>query len=210
MVLNAACPRCPAPVAESESGWSCASHGPTPLLWRAAEASYESFGEHLRRAASFPTYLPWPLAAGWQVTDFGVVVDGREPLATVASASGWSTVDGPVELTIVSEEPGTGLGARCAGTIHSDPGAEIGSTAASLKVRVDGQQVRLWPLSTVAAADTLDRGVAAGEAHGRWLWLVVNPASALLLLREDWSIADVSSMGAPLLELPFGGPPTSW
>lgn len=180
-----------------------------PVLWRAADASYDSFGEHLRRADGFPTYLPWPLASGWQVTDFGVVLDDPGPVATVTSVTGVSPVDGPVEVTIVSEEAGTGLGSRCAGTVHSDPGAEIGNAAASLRIRVDGQQVPLWSLS-MPESDTLDRAVAAGEAHGRWLWLVVSPASALLLLREDWSVADVSGMGAPLLELPFGGPLTSW
>lgn len=180
-----------------------------PPLWRAVEASYDNFADHLGRADGFPTYLPWPLATGWQVTDFGVVVDDRAAMATVASVAGISPVDGPVEVIMISEEPGTGLGSRCAGTVHSDPGAEIGATASVLKVRVDGQQVPLWPLS-LPGADTLDRAAAAGEARGRWLWLVVNPASALLMLREEWSMADVSGMGAPLLEVPFGGPFASW
>ncbi|QIX28803.1 hypothetical protein ncot_14345 [Nocardioides sp. JQ2195] len=179
-------------------------------MWRAAEASYDSFGEHLRRAGGFPTYLPWPMASGWQVTDFGVVVGGTGAVATVASVAGVSPLDGPVEVTMVSEEPATGLGSRCAGTVHSDPGAEIGAEAPSMRVRVDGQVVPLWLLPMSGDDAVRDRAVAAGEAHGRWLWLVVTPASALLLLREDWLVADVSGVGAPLLELPFGGPRASW
>lgn len=181
-----------------------------PPLWRATVASYDSFSEHLRRAESFPTYLPWPMASGWQVTGFGVVAGRSGPVATAVSVSGMSPLDGPVEVTVVSEEPGTGLGARCAGTVHSDPGAEIGQETPSLKLRVDGQQAPLWLLSTPTRRDSTDRGVAAGEARGRWLWLVVNPASALLLLREEWAIADVSGVGPPLLEMPFGGPRPAW
>lgn len=181
-----------------------------PPLWRVTEASYDSFGELLQRAAGFPTYLPWPMASGWQLTDFGVVVGAPGPVATVTSVSGMSPVDGPVEVTLISEEPGTGLGSRCAGTVHSDPGAEIGEQAPSFKVRVDGQLAPLWLLSSTVDDTSTDRGVAAGEARGRWLWLVVTPASALLLLREEWAIADVSGVGASLLEMPYGGPRAAW
>lgn len=197
-------------MAETDTGWSCASHGSVPPLWRAAEASYDGFTEHLRRAGEFPTYLPRPLGLGWQVTDFGVVTGVAGVLATVVSFAGVTAQDGPVEVTVVSEEPGTGLGARCAGTVHSDPGAEIGGEAPSLRVRLDSQQVWLWPVSTAGRSESTDRAVAAGEAHGRWLWLVLRPASALFLLRSDWALADVSCVGAPLLEVPFGGPPQSW
>ena len=51
-----------------------------------------------------------------------------------------------------------------------------------------------------------DRSVVAGEAHGRWLWIVLRPASAILLLRDDWILRDVSAVGPPLVEMPFGGP----
>ena len=52
----------------------------------------------------------------------------------------------------------------------------------------------------------LDRSVFAGEAGGRWLWVVLRPASAMLLLRDDWILRDVSGIGPPLVEMPFGGP----
>ena len=50
----------------------------------------------------------------------------------------------------------------------------------------------------------------AGEAAGRWLWIVLRPASAMLLLRDDWILRDVSGVGPPLLEMPFGGQRPVW
>ena len=44
----------------------------------------------------------------------------------------------------------------------------------------------------------------------RWLWLVLRPASAMLLLRDDWILRDASQSGPHLVELPFGGPAPAW
>jgi hypothetical protein len=52
--------------------------------------------------------------------------------------------------------------------------------------------------------------VVAGEAAGRWLWIVMRPASAMLLLRDDWILRDVSGVGPPLVEMPFAGPRPPW
>jgi hypothetical protein len=74
--------------------------------------------------------------------------------------------------------------------------------------------VPLWPVSIVSPTPDdvveLDRAVFAGEADGRWLWMVLRPASAMLLLRDDWILRDVSGLGMPLVEMPFGGPRPSW
>ncbi len=56
----------------------------------------------------------------------------------------------------------------------------------------------------------LARAVFAGEADGRWLWLVMRPASAALLLHDDWLLADVTGFGPEALEMPFGGPRPTW
>ena len=219
---TAGCPRCPAPVVlgsagdgGSETVWSCPEHGPVPPLWRPEEASYEAFVEHLAVSSSpvrrFPTLLPWPLGPGWSVTDFAAV--GQHPeqaRATMTCCSGTSALDGPVDVLIVSEEAGTGLGARCAGVDHPDPGAEVGVGAPTVKVRIDSQQVPLWPVSTSGMPGEWDRSVLAGEAHGRWLWLVLRPASAVLLLRDDWILRDVSGLGPSLVEMSFGGPRPPW
>lgn len=210
MSLTAGCPRCSGPVTEEAGGWSCADHGAVPPLWRPSDATYDAFGEHLSAAAGFPTYLPWPLSPGWHVTDFGVVGEPGSPRATVTAVSGTSPLDGIVEVLLVSEEPGTGLGARCAGTVHSDPGTQIAGTPPTARVRVGSQGIPLWPISTSDADTTLDRSVFAGEASGRWLWVVLRPASAMLLLADEWILADVSEFGAELLETPFGGHPPSW
>lgn len=212
MSLAAGCPRCPTPVARigDGGGWACPDHGPVRPLWRPEEVSYDGFVAHLDRAGSFPTYLPWPLSPGWQVTDFAVVADDRGATASLTAVSGPSELDGPVDVLLVAEEAGVGLGARCAGTAGEDPGIDLGDGPASARLRIGSQSVPLWPLSTSDHAGEWDRSVVVGEAAGRWLWLVLRPASAMLLLQDEWQLRDVSGLGMALVELPFGGPRASW
>ena len=212
--LEPGCPRCATPIAPAdpdagESAWSCPEHGAVAALWRPAEASYDGFAELLGLSDDFPVYLPWPLSPGWSVTDFAVVGGPARPRATMTCCSGTSELDGPVDVIVVAEEPGTGLGARIAGTRHTDPGADVDGPPA-VQVRIGSQVVRLWPVSTSADSGEWDRSVVAGEAGGRWLWLVLRPASAMLLLRDDWILRDASGVGPPLVELPFGGPRAQW
>jgi hypothetical protein len=77
-------------------------------------------------------------------------------------------------------------------------------------VRINTQSVPLWAVSTASDVSELDRSVVAGEAGGRWLWVVLRPASAMLLLRDEWILRDVSGMGPALVEIPFGGPRPTW
>ncbi|MGC4111215.1 MAG: hypothetical protein QM747_12485 [Nocardioides sp.] len=202
MSLRTECPRCPSPLDDA----TCPVHGPMPVLRRPDVASYESFAEALGAAGELPTYLPWPMSPGWAVTDFAVV-DGR---GTMTCCSGTSALDGPVDVLVVSEESGTGLGARCAGMPHLDPGREIGVGSPMVRVRIGSQSVPLWSVSTADAEGELDRSVVAGEAGGRWLWVVLRPASAMLLLRDEWILRDVSAIGAPLVEMAFSGPGPLW
>lgn len=175
-----------------------------PALWRPSTVAYEEFTAHLDAAEGFPTYLPWPLGAEWRVTDFGVV-PGR---ASYTCVSGPSALDGPVDVLVVSEEAGVGVGGRWAG-VDEDPGLAIGDGPPAVRVRLDGRSVPLWPVST--GDGEMDRSVLAGEGSGRWLWLVLRPASALLMLvGGDWLLRDVSDLGPALVELPFGGPPATW
>ena len=67
---------------------------------------------------------------------------------------------------MVSEEPGVGLGARCAGLVRTDPGAEIGDGPPHAKVRIDGHPIPLWSVLTSDADVDFDRSVFAGEARG--------------------------------------------
>ena len=211
MTLAPGCPRCPSSVSDEGGTWRCADHGTVAPLWRPATADYVSFTEHLNRSADVPSLMPWPLAPGWTVTDFGfVAAEGHEARASFVACAGPSDADGVVELTVVSEEPGVGLGARIAGAPRTDPGADIGEGPPHVKVRIDGHPVSLWAVSTSDSDDEFDRYVMLGEAVGRWLWLVLRPASAMLLMRDEWILRDVSEIGAPLIELTFGGPPPVW
>ncbi|CUR60927.1 conserved hypothetical protein [metagenome] len=210
MALLAGCPRCTAPVFERGSGWACGDHGPITPLWRPAEASYDDFGELLGRSRDFPLYLPWPMSPGWSVTDFGIVGAPGRVRASVTCCSGASELDGPVDVFVITEEAGTGLGARCASTVHTDPGNEVGDGPPPVRIRIGSQSVPLWLVSTSAADDRFDRSVFAGEAGGRWLWIVLRPASAMLLLRDEWILRDASGIGPEMLELTFGGNPPAW
>ncbi|EON24734.1 MULTISPECIES: DUF6758 family protein [Nocardioides] len=209
-MLRPGCPRCGLPLTETDASWACPEHGPTPPLWRPQESTYDAFVRHLGAAAGFPTYLPWPMGPGWRVTDFGVVVqEGSVPRATMSCVSGTSVLDGPVDVLVVSEEPGTGLGARAARLASPDP-RDIGEGPPVVKVRLGHGPVSLWAVSTSDADEEFDRYVMVGEAAGRWLWLVLRPASAMLLMRDEWILRDVAEVGAPLIEMPFGGPPPAW
>jgi hypothetical protein len=180
----------------------------TPL-WRPEEADYDAFVEHLARAGDYPTLLPWPIGPGWQVSDFAVVAaPDRSAIATLTCCSGMSELDGAADVLIVSEEPGTGLGARVARLGRSHPNG-VGEGLPAARVRVGRAAVPLWTISTGEDPD-LDRTVLVGEAEGRWLWFVLYPASAALLLADDWILRDVSQAGAVLVELSFGGAPPSW
>lgn len=199
----------------------CPVHGPIDPLWSPVEVDYDSFAELVGRSEDLPTYLPWPMSPGWSIADFGCVGGGGRVQATVTTTVGTSELDGEVEVTIVSEEPGVGLGARCAGTTYDDPDPQIGNGPPAIHVRAGGWTVPMWlvedsreealPLRVPAPDDdVLARAVFAGEAEGRWLWLVMKPASAALLLHDDWLLADVTGFGPEALEMPFGGPRPTW
>jgi len=211
--LRRGCPRCRRPI-EAPADDDCPGHGVGPVLWRAGEPAYDAFVEHLAAARDFPTYLPWPMAPGWAVSDFAVVVTepAGVPLATMTCVSGTSELDGPVDVLLVAEEPGVGLGARCAGLAEPDPGHEMGDQQPVVRVRIGRLTTALWTVSTSEDPGNheLDRTVLAGEAAGRWLWVVLRPASAVLLMRDDWILRDVAGGGPLMVEMPFTGPGPAW
>jgi Family of unknown function (DUF6758) len=211
VALAASCPRCTTPLEGDGAEFTCARHGSVVPLWRSATSDYTTFAEVVRRAAELPTYLPWPMSPGWSIADFGCVAADQGPaLATVTTTTGASALDGEVEVTVVTEEPGVGLGSRVAGAATADPGVAVGQGAASIRVRVDARPVPMWVLPSSDDDDLLALAAFVGEAGGRWLWLVMRPASAALLLRDDWLLADASGFGPEAIEMPFGGPPPAW
>jgi hypothetical protein len=208
--LAASCPRCTSPVTEEDGVFTCKRHGEIAPLWRPDVADYASFAELVGRVGDLPTYLPWPMSPGWSIADFGCVASRVRATATVTTTVGTSDLDGPVEVTIVSEDSGVGLGARCAGTPYDDPGEQVGHGPHAIHVRAGGRTVPLWAVDPRDDDDLLAKSVFAGEAEGRWLWLVIRPASAALLLRDEWLLADVTGFGPEALEMPFGGPRPAW
>jgi hypothetical protein len=208
--LAASCPRCTSPVTETDDGVVCRKHGSITPLWRPDVADYAAFAELVGRVGDLPTYLPWPMSPGWTIADFGCVASATKATATVTTTVGTSDLDGPVEVTIVSEDSGVGLGARCAGTPYDDPGEQVGHGPHAIHVRAGGRTVPMWAVDPRDDDDLLAKSVFAGEADGRWLWLVVRPASAALLLRDEWLLADVTGFGPEALEMPFGGPRPAW
>lgn len=222
MSLVATCPRCGEPAIEQDGRWHCLMHGAISPLWGPETPDYEALIEHLDRSKGLPTWLCWPLGEGGAISDFGSVAG---PSAAFATCTFMSDVEGLVEITVVTEEPGVGLGARCAGTPDWQPPADLRLQPRAATLRIDGHPIALWSVSTTAVTDgvpdsapdhvstdaVLDRSVFVGEAGGRWLWVVLRPASAALLLLDDWSLQDLGSLGAAaLVDLPFRGAPRGW
>lgn len=206
----ASCPRCTSPVAEADGDHVCPQHGAIDPLWRPHACDYDTFAELVGRAEDLPTYLPWPMSPGWSISDFGCVSSKSRTTATVTTTVGTSDLDGAVEVTVVAEDPGVGLGSRIAGQPALDPGQKIGQGPHAVRVRAGGRSVPMWAVEPGHDDDLFARSVFAGEADGRWLWLIMRPASAALLLRDEWLLADVTGFGPEALEMPFGGPRPRW
>jgi hypothetical protein len=100
----------------------------------------------------------------------------------------------------VAEEPGTGLGSRFAGLATTDPGPGFNHGSPHVKATVGGHPTSLWCVP--GAAD--DRAVYAGEAAGRWLWLVMHPETAGALTMEEIVLADVRDLGREVELLAYG------
>lgn len=209
MALEASCPRCPSPVRVDDGEHRCPRHGAVPVLWRPTAVDYDALVEVIGRTPELPTYLPWPMSPGWSIADFGCVVTGSGG-ATVTTTVGSSDLDGAVEMTVVAEDPGIGLGSRMAAASYVDPGDQVGAGSPAVRVRAAGRPVPMWAVDTAEDSDPLVRSVFAGEADGRWLWIVLRPASAALLLQDEWLLADVTGFGPEALEMPFGGPRPEW
>jgi hypothetical protein len=155
---------------------------------------------HVAAHASVPVWLPYPMPVGWLVTGIGYAGDDRTGArATVTALSGPAPTGGPGDLLLVAEEPGVGLGARCAGL----PGPDAGDALAGgpeAKVEVAGHLTPLW----VAQGTPPDRVALVGEAEGLWLWTVLWPDTASLLLLERVTLRDVRGQLPPDLE--YGAP----
>lgn len=196
-MLTPTCPRCPRAMVPDAEGLGCPDHGPVQPLWRAQVRDYATFVDFLGRAKGLPAYLPWPLLAGWTVADFGVVGGA----ATVTTVRGPTRLDGEVELTVVHERPEVGLGERC-GRVEPGSTERIARRPPDIHVRAEGRSTPMWLLPE-GEGELLEQATYVGEDRGNWLWLAVRPASAAMLLRDDWILSDVGGFGPQALEIPF-------
>jgi hypothetical protein len=154
----------------------------------------------LLRTAETPVLVPWPLPAAWLVTGFAGAGDERTGTrASVVALSGPNPVGGPGDWLIVAEEPGVGLGAGLAGLSGPDPGDGFASSPPDALAHFEGHDVPLW---NVAAPG---RATYAGELKGAWLWMVLWPPAAGLLLAEPLYLRDLRDRFQDL-DVPFGAP----
>jgi hypothetical protein len=194
------CPRCAGPVREPSawsSAWQCDRHGEVDPLHVMDRPSSESLQAALHGAA-VPVWLPWPLPAGWVVTGFATAGDERSGTRGSAVAlSGPNPMGGPGDMLLISEEPGVGLGARFAGLAGPDPGGDFTALAPHAFVQFASRQFPLWHVEAPS------RAAFAGEVMGSWLWLVLWPDTAGVLLLEPLPLRDLRDPGQEL-DLPFG------
>jgi len=200
--MTAVCPRClrhvQAPNVWS-SAWRCDWHGEVYPLLPAMSPSRDGLDALLGKA-QVPALLPWPLPQGWLVSGFASAGDERTGArAAVVALSGPNPVGGPADLLVVAEEPGVGLGAGLAGLDGPDPGDGFASGQPHASTRVDGHDVPLWHV------DAEDRAVFAGEVAAGWLWLLLWPDTAGVLLVEQLPMRDLRDRSQDL-DPPFGAP----
>jgi hypothetical protein len=154
--------------------------------------------EAVARTATVPVWLPWPLPTGWLVTGFAKAGDERSGArACVVALSGPNPVGGPGDMLLVAEEPGVGLGARFAGLGGPDPGHGFATEPPHASVRHGKREFPLWHV------EAPDRAVFAGEAMGNWLWLVLWPDTAGVLLVEPLVLRDLRDPEQDL-DVPYG------
>ncbi|MBA2390071.1 MAG: hypothetical protein H0V67_07400 [Geodermatophilaceae bacterium] len=204
MIDSPCCPRCGLnvqPPGGGVTGWRCGSHGVVAPVRLHAPLSRDDV-ERSRHESDAPLWVPWPSPPEWATTGLALAGDpGRPASATAVAGTGPAPLGGMAELVIVAEELGTGLGAGYAALSGPDPGGLL-TGAPQASVRIGGRATPLWSLPTRA-----DRCVYVGEALGQWLWAVLWPAEAGVLLLEDLVLHDLRE------QIPGGvrfGPPSPY
>ena len=164
------------------SHWECETHGHVQPFYR---GHLEAIPK-IAAASRVPLWAPQLLIPGWTVGGVGHCGDERTgATATVLAFSGPSPLGGPADMLLISEEPGVGLGAAMAGMPGVDPGA-CAEGAPDAKVLAANHPTPLWrvPGATGCAA-------FVGEASGVWLWAVLWPPAAELVLLEHVELHDL-------------------
>jgi len=155
-------------------------------------------GEEINKL-TLPLWAPWPVPIGWTFAGLAHTSEGAPASATISVWAGPDPFGDPAELVLVCEEAGSGIGSEFAGLALSYPDAGVGEGTPHARFQLDGRPVPLW---SVAGAD--DRATYAGEAAGRWLWVVVHPSESSALMVEPLHLVDARQLGAELTVLPVG------
>ena len=180
------------------SDWRCERHGVVAPFQLALHPGPEAVKQAAAQA-QVPLWSPMPLLPHWTLTGLGRAGDERSgATATVVALSGPSPLGGPADLLLVAEEPGTGLGARYCGVEHLDPSAAIVG-APGAKVEAAGHPTALWMCDSAP-----DRVAFVGEAGGVWLYAILWPPAAELVLLEHLELHDLRRGGAAVETLAFG------
>ena len=204
MTTPATCPICLGRLRPPDiwsSQWRCEDHGDVDPF-REATSSREQVLRALATSATVPIWVPSPMPVHWYVSGVGWAGDERTGArATALATAGPSPVGGPAEMILVAEAPRVGLGGRLAGMPCPDP--ERMTELPEAKVEAARHPTPLWPLSAPP-----DRAAFVGEARGVWMWVVLWPADAALLLLEQLVLEDLRDTPALVDRLLFGAPST--
>lgn len=184
------CPRCGEEVRAPglwSSAWQCARHGSIAPYTVLSHTGPDAI-EHVVERARVPVWVAGGgLPAGWVCSGFAYAGDDRTGgRATVTAMSGPSPLGGPADLLVIAEEPGIGLGARHAGIPGPDPGDGFGGGSADTKVIAAAHPTAMWNVPVAS-----DCAAYVGEAKGLWLWALVWPESAGVLLYDGIHLNDL-------------------
>lgn len=195
------CPRCGGelrPPGLWSSAWQCGRHGTVAPYTVLTRPSLDAL-THLLKFARGPVWMPHGMLPGWLCSGFAYAGDERTGTrAAVATMSGPSPLGGAADMMLVAEEPGVGLGARYATLPGPDPGAGFDACPPDAKLEAAGHPTALWSLPTPG-----DCAVFVGEAKAQWLWVLVWPAIAGVLLYDSLTLDDLRD-GYLEAELAFG------
>jgi hypothetical protein len=154
---------------------------------------------HVLGKTKVPVWMPHGMPHGWVCSGVAFAGDERTGApATATCLSGPSPLGGAAELVIVAEEPGIGLGARHAGLDEPDPGDGVALGPPHAKVVAASHPTAMW---SIPAQE--DRAVFVGEAKGLWLWVILWPASAGVLMYDGVALTDLRDWPADH-DLEFG------
>lgn len=199
MTVAPTCPRCSGALRAPglmTSDWSCGQHGRVHPYSQRPLAGLSQ----VAASATVPLWAPMPLLPQWTFGGLGVCGDDRSgATATVLALAGPSPLGGPADLLLIAEEPGVGLGARIVGLDGLDDPSVHLEGAPDAKILAGGHLTPLWRCESEQ-----DRVAFVGEALGVWLWAVLWPPAAELVLMEHVELHDLRQEAQHALDLPAG------